>query len=68
MLMRPHRGGDGSDGPARRTCAACGEPIGAYEPGVWIVESIPHETSVAANPELTAAAERAFHASCYDRK
>lgn len=64
-MMRPHRGGDRSDGPARRSCSDCGEPIGVYEPGVWIVNTIPHTTSVAAEPELTASAERAFHADCY---
>ncbi len=32
---------------------------------MWIVNTIPHTTSVAAEPELTASAERAFHADCY---
>lgn len=65
MTNSPHRGGDGSVGPAR-LCTACGERIGVYELGVWIIDSIARETSIAADPEVADAVARAFHASCYE--
>jgi hypothetical protein len=60
---------DGFDRSARRSaavhCVVCGDRIGVYEPAVWVIGSTPHATSRAADPELTATHDTAFHAGCY---
>lgn len=59
----------GAPGPGGRRpparCEVCGERIGVYEPAVWVIGGVAHETSQAADPEFTAARELAFHAECY---
>jgi hypothetical protein len=49
-------------------CAVCGERIGVYEPAVWVIGTAVHATSQAADPELTALHDRAFHPGCYPVK
>jgi hypothetical protein len=43
----------------------CGERIGVYEPAVWVIDGSVRTTSRAADPDVSAAHDRAFHAACY---
>jgi hypothetical protein len=56
-------GSGGRQPPVR--CRACGDRIGVYEPAVWVIGGVGQTTSQAADPEVTAAHELAFHADCY---
>lgn len=58
-------GGGSGNGVVSPRCVACGDLIGVYEPGVWVIGEIAHTTSRAADPELTSASGPAFHQGCF---
>jgi hypothetical protein len=46
-------------------CVTCGEVIGVYEPAVWVIDGRVRTTSRAADPNVSAEHDCAFHAGCY---
>jgi hypothetical protein len=48
-------------------CIGCGEVIGVYEPVILLADGRARETSRAAEPNLSAAPGKPFHAACYVR-
>lgn len=55
-----------STGRERVLCILCGEPIGVYEPAVFVAGPVVERTSRAAKPGIEELTEyRSFHHSCY---
>jgi hypothetical protein len=50
--------------PPRVRCHHCGHVIGVYEPLVMMTDSGHRETSLAAEPDLTAALSSLYHRTC----
>jgi hypothetical protein len=48
-------------------CALCGEPIGVYEPAVFVAGPVVTRTSRAARPGIEEITDyRSFHHACYE--
>jgi hypothetical protein len=46
-------------------CAHCGEVIGVYEPLIALVDGLPLETSLLAEPGSARSADDRFHRACF---
>ena len=47
------------------TCDHCGDVIGVYEPMVVMVDASAHETSRAADPQLSLGGLERYHRACF---
>jgi len=53
----------------RVSCAVCAEPVGVYEPAVFVEGATITRTSRAATPRVEEIADcTAFHGACYDAR
>ena len=47
-------------------CGACRDVIGVYEPLVQVLDGLPRQTSVAAEPQVECSGTGCYHLGCYE--
>lgn len=51
--------------PEKRSCAHCGDVIGAYEPMILVVDGWPRKTSASAERDRGSHTGECYHVACF---